>query len=488
LYAVSAGLSAGTIQQSKESQESLIPGTGWLVRLLAWSLLVGAASAVIGVLAPFSMPAPTTAANALIDSFTAIIAIAVACYTWIRFTSSRQARWFWATAGFSLFAMFVIGHVALMIIGSRNPAAAVAGEWCIPVSRIVISACLIVAALTDRIFDDTWGKRTYLDLAIGWATFGAASLLGLMLLAKHIEPLMASADSGILYIARLAPYSIAVVACLLTTAIYAKKSVTWNDTLSKLVCVWLLPTALSCGVRAVYLNPTPNVWWQAHILDVTAAAIAAIGLNVDSARSDRQSAERLGALEAMHDVSWSLVGAGNLMAMLSAFVEVLAKTTGAKIVGLYLAEEDGTMMRLEAAYGASEFLEVGKSYSLEPDRRPGFHNGHTARAFKEQTTQIVSDVFSDVEFVPWRWIAQNHGWVVSAPLLNRNHALGVINLYVHQGKAMLPERMHLLETMAALVAPAIESRKKSMQQSTTIRKVNTDADILIYQTNLPKAA
>lgn len=484
---MSAGLSAGT-KQSKTSTESVIPGTGWLVRFLAWSLLVGATSAVVGLLTPPSMPAPTIVANALIESFTAIIAIAVACYAWIRFTSSRGAYWLMAAIGFGFFTTFVIAHVILAVIGARNPAAATVAEWCIPVSRIIVSACLVVAALSDKTISDTWGKRAYFDLAVGWAAFTTASLFGLMLLASNIQALLSSADSSILYMTRLAPYSLAVVACLLATTFYAKKSVSSNDALSKLVCLWLLPTALGCAVRAAYLNPTPNIWWQSHILDVTAAAIAAIGLTVGSARSDRQSADRLTALEAMHDVSWSLVGAANLMEMLSAFVEVLAKTTGAKIVALYLTEEDGASMRLEAAHGASEFLEIGKSYSLAPERRPGFHNGHTVRAFKQQTTQIVPDVFSDVEFVPWRRVAQESGWVVSVPLLNRYNALGVINLYIDQGKAMLPERMHLLETMAALVAPAIESRKKNAQQPAIVRKVVTDADILIYQTSLPKAA
>ena len=137
-----------------------------------------------------------------------------------------------------------------------------------------------------------------------------------------------------------------------------------------------------------------------------------------------------------------------------------AKTTGAQLVALYLLNHEENALRLEAAYGDTEgSLKVGSSYSLQPQARPGFHSGHTARAVSEQSTQVVTDVFADVEFLPWRLAARNDGWVVSVPLTSRGRTLGALDLYIVQDKPVQGERLEMLEAMASLVAPAIENRR-----------------------------
>ena len=450
-------------QHASDSDTALGSGYNWLLQLLVLSICVGFGSAVIGLLLPKTTPVPDAVADALVEGFVALVGVGIACHAWIRFAAEKRFGWLGAALAASTFTTLTIAHTAITFLSAGRPGLTLAADWTIPVCRIAVPLCLIAGILTKRTLNRHWELRTYAKVAVLWGALIACILLALINLGQAAAPFVANSSRAPAYVIRVGPHILAATICLLATAAFARRSIAEHSGLHRLACLWLLPTSLSSAIRGVCFLDTGRLYWQANLLDAAAAGILAIGLSVHTANSLRHSNEQLNEVHAMHEISFAMAGAANMGSMLSAFVEVLAKTTQAKLAALYLLAQDPETLRLEAVYGDHRsILEVGATYSLRNEPRPGFHSGHTISALKERTAQIVEDVCSDVEFLPWQVVAQSNGWVVSAPIINRNDPIGVVNVYLDEKRSNLTQRVNLLEVMAALVAPAIENRRSAL--------------------------
>ena len=62
----------------------------------------------------------------------------------------------------------------------------------------------------------------------------------------------------------------------------------------------------------------------------------------------------------------------------------------------------------------------------------------------------------DVEFVPWRVVAQNDGCAASIPLVDHDVCTGVLNAYFSDATQLTTARLRLLATIAAAATSAIE--------------------------------
>jgi len=184
-------------------------------------------------------------------------------------------------------------------------------------------------------------------------------------------------------------------------------------------------------------------------------AALVVGNGIENAFAHKEAQDRLDELETLHDVSWSLVGAGTVGELLDLFVSTLVNKLGARIAAVYLADEPN-WLRLAAVCGSDEAT-VGIRYPLISDRPyPGFHSGHTAKAYASRHVQIANDVFVDVEFVPWRIIAQDDGCAVSIPLVDKDRCIGVLNVYFAEATEVSATRLRLLATVAAAGTSAVE--------------------------------
>jgi GAF domain-containing protein len=67
----------------------------------------------------------------------------------------------------------------------------------------------------------------------------------------------------------------------------------------------------------------------------------------------------------------------------------------------------------------------------------------------------VDDVYTDVEFIPWRLLSEHDGYSISVPLVYNDTGLGVLNLFFGRHVQLNDERLRLLQTMAATGATAI---------------------------------
>jgi hypothetical protein len=200
-----------------------------------------------------------------------------------------------------------------------------------------------------------------------------------------------------------------------------------------------------------------DIWWfSGQVISGLAWLLLAIGFAAESAFTHRELVERLGELQALHDLSWSLVGTG-AGDFFRVFVDTLRQKVDVELAAVYLAGSTGVSLELAAVSGGDNtYPRVGTTYIIaSEDRRPGFHTGHTAEAYRSKEMRVADDVSIDVEFVPWRVIAHGDGRAVSLPLIEQGAVYGVLNVYFRQRKQLDRQGLAFLKTIAAAAGPAI---------------------------------
>lgn len=310
----------------------------------------------------------------------------------------------------------------------------------------------------------TWA-RTILSATI---TFPIPLFLlpyGLQLFYHHIIGHSAQ-TAYTAYIIEKSLYAFAVLfaACALTG--YYRR-VNPSRQMARLMCYFLAICGLGIIYELLSENRFDQMWLLSHILLLDAWFVLIGKFAMQNSYAHKEAADRLDEVEALHQISWSLVGAVSVAELLGLFAQSLGSRLQAKNVVVYLADDNDEALRVAAAYGSDEFNNsIGAKFRVKSENRfPGFHSGHTARAFITGESQIVNDIYVDVEFIPWRVIAVENGCAVSLPLTDRDKAIGVINLYFSDCSHLTPQRLRLLTTIAAAATPAIENAlaKEAMQ-------------------------
>ena len=226
------------------------------------------------------------------------------------------------------------------------------------------------------------------------------------------------------------------------------------------VCYWCV--AMAIGSVLTLFSWTFIETFRFRIMGIELAGVGAllVGLSIENERAHRKAAQRMSDLEAMQKVSWSLVGTSDHHELVSAFVKAISEGFQNAPVALYLpdgSEDSLTIAAVNEIYDPS--IGVGKKCSLVPGRRPGFHSGHTAKAFTTGETQIVRAIYADAEFLPWRMVANEEGVAVSVPLPYQDSVIGVVNLFFSGVESVADDRIKQLEAIAAAVSPAIENAR-----------------------------
>jgi len=230
-----------------------------------------------------------------------------------------------------------------------------------------------------------------------------------------------------------------------------------HDRVSGMLCYFLVPCILGLAAQGAAYPRYTEGWVSAQFRFSVAWLVLVGGIAVENAFAHKEISDRIEEMEALREISWALVGTGTPRDLKNRLAETLREKLGMRITAIYLADESGESLVLEAVAGPEECKEaVGKSFHLEsPNRYPGFHSGHTAAAYRTREPQIRHDVFVDVEFVPWRMVAVDNGCAASIPLLDGGSAAGVINVYYSNCPELTRQRLALLSTIAEAVTPAL---------------------------------
>jgi len=423
-------------------------------RLLIWGALTVTTSAGAMLLMPNGAYVPGAALVAAISAIAGCAGFGASVYCFAIFILSRQTRYLLAAMAFST----LVGGAALQALVDLHTPAPASYSW-IMTSSWLVSALLFVGEAHSH---SRWrsSQRTYtviqfLIAAIAVLAFPLAVLpyaldpsllssLGSTLSGAHIGHIVDSAINfaalGLLAFALIGHY---------------RRYQSTNDHMAMLVCYFLTSCTLGLFFCAISTERFDQLHIASQLCTLWAWVMLMAGSGIENAFEHKDASERLKEFEALHDISWSLVGAGTVHELLDMFVRTLVDKLGARIATVYLSDSEGSLE--VASICGSDESSVGKRYSLSPTGYgPGFHSGHTVKALVTKEVQVVCDVFVDVEFVPWRVIAADDGCAASIPLTDHENAIGVLNVYFSDRSQLTPSRLKLLTTVAAAATSAIE--------------------------------
>lgn len=425
-------------------------------RLLVWSASITAASIAVKLLLPSQLPGYFAVIYTIMLGLELSVGFGGAVYFFSRFVLSWKLRHLLSAAAFS-----AIGSgVWLEILAGRNNSSPHPSEFISAVTWAVAMFFFACSAYSHIICHvSTRGK------ALTQALLSGALLLFSPLIATPyiIHGSLSAYLTGLAY--HSSHYMAACIILKLSGVLFClaafyglyRRSNTGSDRLSGLLCFVFVPLLVGLVFRCFSAQVYDN-WWIASSLIMSASWLVFIGgFCVENAVMLRDSQDRLQELDALHQVSWSVVGAGSLHQLLDMFARTHCDKLGAKVAAVYLVDENQEHLELYAISGPDDCCGgIGAKYPIaSTDRRPGFHTGHTVKAFTTKEVQIANDVFVDVEFIPWRIVAADDGCAVSLPLVTGGKAIGVVNLYYGDCRQLTRQRLRMLSTITGSAAPAI---------------------------------
>lgn len=449
-------------QTGPQSLFSVVSGHLHIARLKAvWPrlLVLGAAggAAALGA-AKILLPRTQGLGYVLPDvlgALSAIVGFGALVYYVVVFALNRRMRDVFLCAGFA--ALASAGAMLVMA-----PPADLSGA---PSDRLFLigwlySGALVAGASYSRSlvrFESKWRSGAgHLLAAAGVAAFPVVSALGAGFpevaerLRKFPNEFWAPQVDSWAAFAAAVLYALAAVGSFRSSSGRGDRS----DRILSVFCA-VMVAGLVC--RASATSIADALWFAGQIIMCCGWIVVAGAFMGYSALVNNELLDRLGELEALHELSWSLVGARDSDQFLHTLAETLKTKLHAEIVALYLGDPSGERLCLAARSGGGEtYAVVGTEYPVvSKDRWPGFHSGHTADAFRAGEVRTADDVFIDVEFVPWRIIARSDGRAVSLPLIEQGNTIGVVNLYYSHYSQVTAQSMSLLQTIAAALGPAI---------------------------------
>ncbi len=449
-------------QTGPQSLLSLVSGRLHVARLKdVWPrlLTLGAVSSA-AALAAAKILLPRTQGLSVVlpdvlGSLSAIVGFGALVYYVVAFALNRKLRDVFLCAGFAAVAAAGV----LLVVAAPFDSSGLPNDRLFLVAWLYAGALAAGAPYSRSIvrFNSRWRSGLgYLVAAAGVVAFPVVSALcsGIPEVADRLRKFpnefwAPQMDSWIAFAAALL-HALAAVGAW-------RSSAGASDRSDRVLAVFYAVMAAGLVCRASASSSADVLWLAGLTTMCTGWVVIAGAFMAFSAVVNSELLDSLGELEALHEVSWSLVGARDSDQFLHTLAETLRSKLRADIVALYLGDYTGEYLTLAARSGGGDkYAVVGSKYAVvSKDRWPGFHSGHTADAFRTGEVRTADDVFIDVEFVPWRTIARTDGRAVSLPLIEQGSTIGVLNLYYPHFSQVSSQSMSLLQTIAASLGPAI---------------------------------
>ena len=437
-----------------------------MLRLGIWGAVL-AAVAVPSTFFDASVPSPGQTCRTAFFAATAVAYLVVFLHCLVRLLYSRWPSWFLFTIGYGAMALAGVSGV---VAASRFGQTPLVRDYLdltrlgmVPMSSVVLLAAAYASRARAR--GNRFGSwKAYvkvilasLVLVVGWK-FHAFDMIGNLIGATSINAWLAIEACSALSLA---------VLILRTRRIVLTNS----DEIVVPTAHWAVAVLIGRAFSLVGYQLHTDMWWQIAGLELAGIAALLVGLGLANERAHRAASEKMAELQAMQQVSWSLVGAANIADLSSALAEAVSENFQASAAAIYLPGEKEDELVIAAVCGIDDpTVSVGKSCSMRPDRRRGFHSGHTARAYVSGMVQMTEDIYSDVEFLPWRSVAKENGIVVSVPLPFRERTIGVVNLFLAGVESLADAQVELLESIAAAASPSIENARLRSEISERIER------------------
>jgi len=408
---------------------------------------------------------PNPVADALLDFYVASLAICVTYLLSVQYCVASKRRSLLAAIAFTGLAIgkaacslsILLAHSSpgylRMLLNDFNEA------W------QIAAALLLIAAARNTTWDIKYKCRRHVQhslfgvLGFSLLVFGLS--VRLVQFSPHLQRTLSAFMAGH-YQAPLLVYmhsamSILTAGLMLTAVtIFARELVERrkpnND--GFIGCLLLL----AAGQISMLLSASGYdvAYWMSHVYQLSAYCVLLAKLASEFGASYEDAHTRIEHLEAVHFIASRLNGVLDLRMILLTFVSDAAKMLSARFSAIMLADDACETLTTIATYGLRDSpFRPSEPLPVNGSGRPAFYSGHTARAVKERRICIVDDVYTDIDFVPWRLLAKYDGYTVSVPLIFHDKILGVLNMFFDRDIPSTEERTRLFQTLAASASVAI---------------------------------
>ena len=430
----------------------------YVIRLTIAGAILGASTAGLCVYANPGITWRNPIAHSLLEMCGLLVTGGIIYCLWVQYRVTTERKALLATTAFSGLLMGEFAHVVTSGLAQFHASALY--KWGLEYHegwKIAAALILIASARTSALGNKQTCRRTGIrtlcdSIIISFIIAGVLTLIGR---SEHVYAhLLRQAGQALSsqYLAHVFAAVFMGAALLVFIKRYVEQEDAFSDGLSR--CLLLAVT--SQGAWMMSSRAFDLAWWTSHVLAVVALLELLIDLAIEFGTSYADAQARVEHLEAVHHISSSLNNTLDLRVVMLVLASDIAEMLSARFASVMLADDAGETLRTVATHGLPESpLKSSDPQRVEGSGRPGFYSGHAARAFNEKKVCVVEDVHTDVEFVPWRLLAQHNGYAVSVPLVYQDVALGVLNMFFDLHIPINGERIRLFETLASGAAVAI---------------------------------
>ena len=212
-----------------------------------------------------------------------------------------------------------------------------------------------------------------------------------------------------------------------------------------------------------------------------------VGSVIEHARLFEETRKKAAQFDSLVKVSQSITSEHYLDEILNLIVVVTAEMLNSKICSIMLLDEKGVDLSIKATQSLSE------EYKRKPNVK--VENSLTGMVIKTKKPLVVEDVRHEEKYF-YRDLAVKEGLtsMVAVPMIVKDKAIGVINVYTKQPHHFDDEELNVLQMVANQAAVAVENTKlmeealKAKEALETRKLIERAKGILMKMNNLSEDA
>ena len=245
----------------------------------------------------------------------------------------------------------------------------------------------------------------------------------------------------------------------------------WQDLLSK-----------KGGTRSSNMNVTKDgrkifcEWYNTVLLDDDGHNVGVVSLVEDITERKKIQEDNLRADRALHtlnECSSALVRAQNIESLQNDVCRILVDSDRYLLAWIgYIEDSTEKIIRVVSKAGLhSDYLDEITVRWDDSD----FGQGPVGKAIREKRTQVIHQIASSSTFSPWREAAIRRGYqsCVTVPLINQEHAFGVIAVYADEPDAFSSQEVAVLEDLARDLSYGIRALRYRTERNNATQALTT---------------
>jgi PAS domain S-box-containing protein len=204
-----------------------------------------------------------------------------------------------------------------------------------------------------------------------------------------------------------------------------------------------------------YQDDKLSGWYENFVYKLSSGEIVAVFENItERKQAEEKIIRQMTNLQTLYEGARRLAEGLDLSYLSASVTRTCVDVFGIRLAWIGFAEPDGSVSVMNH-YPAH--IQYPRTTEERWDDAPHGH-GPTGRAIRSATSQVITDINQAPEYIPWRIAALREGFCTSAafPLISRDMAFGVLNLYSDQPGSFTPERVEFFQAYANQAAAALE--------------------------------